>query len=225
MLERFYLNQELISNTSVFLEETEEHHLSKVLRIREGETVELINGKGSCARARVQKLKLFILEVKNCSKEKEILLGIPFMRPSKLEWILEKGTEIGVSSFFLYPADTSTLKTLSNHQIQRFHSILISSIKQSKRLFLPHLEILQNIKEILAKDAVFYFGDVREEAPFLIPKEEKAIFITGPESGFSNTEVFLLEKKARGIRLNPNVLRAETAPIVASCLIALHAHL
>lgn len=220
MNERFFLNQEYIENSVVFLEDAEQHHLSHVLRIRQGEIVELINGKGSLALAKTQKKGLLILEVHQCLPKTEILLGIPFMRPSKLEWILEKGTEIGVSSFFLYPADKSTQKSLSDHQIQRLNNVIISSLKQSKRLYLPHLEIHLRLEEILAKEAICYFGDVRETVPFLIPKNETPLFISGPESGFSDKEVTLLEQKAKGVRINQNILRAESAPIVASSIFA-----
>ena len=220
MSERFFLDQEYKQNAVVFLEDAEQHHLSRVMRIRENEIVELTNGKGSLALARAQKMGLLILEVNQFPSEKEILLGVPFMRPSKLEWILEKGTEIGVSSFFLYPADKSTQKSLSDHQVQRLNNVIVSSLKQSKRLYLPHLEILLSLEELLAKKGICYFGDVRDSAPLLVPREETPLFISGPESGFSDREVALLEQKAKGVRINPNILRAETAPIVASSIFA-----
>ena len=218
MSERFYYPESFQKNEIVHLPDSEKHHLQKVLRIKPNEKVELVDGKGSLATAIVEKEGCRILDILRGLKEKEVLLGIPYMRPSKLEWVLEKTTEIGVTGLFLYRADKSTQKVFSDHQIQRFVNILISGLKQSKRLFLPSLEILTDFNELLSKDADIFFGDVRKTAPPLQLNCDKPLFISGPESGFSEKEISILDKKGTGVCLNQNILRAETAPIVASSL-------
>ena len=221
-MERFYVKTEYSTNTNIELTENEHHHLSRVMRMHVGDEVELVNGLGSKAPARVsridkEKTSLHILSVeKEPPRPTHIFVGIPLMRPSKLEWVIEKGTELGADAFFLYPADHSTQDSLSNHQIDRLRTITISALKQSKRLYLPSLEILPDLQSLLAKDAQIFFGDTRASAKAFAPRKDKTtLFITGPESGFSEKEVQLLDLKAEGVRLNPNVLRAETAPIVA----------
>lgn len=225
-MERFYVRQEYIPNELVYLKENEHHHLSKVLRARVGEEIELVNGEGSLARARIEtiekdKTSVQILTLSHIAlPSTQVFVGIPLMRPSKLEWVIEKGTEIGAGGFFLFPADHSTQDSLSDHQIERLGNITISALKQSKRLHLPHLEILPHLETLLTKEAKVYFGDVRETAPPLgRTLSGNTLFITGPESGFSEEEVILLSKDGKGVRLNPHVLRAETAPIVALSLL------
>lgn len=224
MAERFYLRQELEPHQVLSLKEGEHHHL-KVMRLCIGEEIELVNGTGALALATIltidkEHTTLKILSVKKLEKKsQQIFLGIPFMRPSKLEWILEKGTEIGADAFFLYPAENSKQEFLNNHQIERFGNIIISALKQSKRLFQPHLEILPSLTSLLKKDSPMYFGDTRNDALPISSIEGDILFITGPESGFSNNEIVLLSKRGKGVRLNSNILRAETAPLVALSLL------
>lgn len=225
-MERFYLEALLEKGCAVALKDTEHHHLTKVLRMRVNEEIELVNGKGCLAKAKITTLmkdqtSLEILDVQKFPPPtSQILLGLPFMRPSKLEWVIEKGTEIGADSFLLYPADSSTQESFSSHQIERFRIITISALKQSKRLYLPHLEILPDLNSLLAKEAHLFFGDTEQNAPLLCQKESKTkLFITGPESGFSKQEIETLKRKAEGFRINQNILRAETAPIVALSLL------
>jgi 16S rRNA (uracil1498-N3)-methyltransferase len=225
-LERFYLKGPLAKGLGATLKDTEHHHLTKVLRARVGDQIELVNGEGFLASAKVVNItkEQTLLEISDVdflpAPSSQIILGLPFMRPSKLEWVIEKGTEIGADSFFLYPADYSTQESFSTHQIERFRTITISALKQSKRLYLPHLEILPHLKSLLAKDAVIFFGDTQKNAPMLEEGVHKTtLFVTGPESGFSKQEVDQLKAKATGCRINQNILRAETAPIVALSLL------
>lgn len=222
-MERFYLRQLFQLNQLVYLKDTEHHHL-KVMRTRVGEEIELVNGEGAVAKARVESIEkehttLQILDVKQLGESaQKIFLGIPLMRPSKLEWVIEKGTEIGADAFYLYPADNSTQDSLSDHQIERLGNIMVSALKQSKRLYLPHLEILPHLESLLKKEAQIYFGDTRVDAPPFVKSNGNTLFITGPESGFSKDEVAVLSQHGKGVRLNSNVLRAETAPLVALSL-------
>ncbi|HSX12893.1 MAG TPA: RsmE family RNA methyltransferase [Chlamydiales bacterium] len=224
MAERFYLRQEFKQNEFVHLKGTEHHHV-KVMRLRVGEEVELVNGDGTLAHAKVESIEkehtsFHILNVRRQDPPKRLIyLGIPLMRPSKLEWVIEKGTEIGADAFFLYPADNSTQEILSDHQIDRLSHIMISALKQSKRLYLPHLEILPHLDSLFKKEIPIYFGDTRENAPPIEAISGNVLLITGPESGFSKNEVTLLSQNGRGVRLNANVLRAETAPLVAASLL------
>jgi 16S rRNA (uracil1498-N3)-methyltransferase len=196
------------------------------MRVRVGETVELVNGKGALATAKVHSLekKRAGLTIQESTSQfpslPQILLGIPYLRPSKLEWILEKGTELGADSFLLYPAESSEKRDLSESQLERLQNLLVSAMKQSGRLFLPHLELLSSFSELLQREAKILFGDTRKGAAPFDEVPFPVLFITGPESGFSEEEQTLLEQKGTGVQLNLNILRAETAPIAAISLLA-----
>src|SRR5690242_17279120 len=102
-MERFYLNDPFESS-AVLLSGTEFHHLSHVLRTRIGEEIQLVNGQGTLATARVEQLNkadahLSLLKQEHHSRPvPTLLLGLPILRMNKLEWVIEKGTELGANA-------------------------------------------------------------------------------------------------------------------------------
>lgn len=194
------------------------------MRVRTGEQVELVNGRGVLATAEVmsitkQNAVLKILHrTETPIQPPRHILAIPLMRPSKLEWIIEKGTELGADAFWLYPSEKSDL---SNNQMERLNTIAISAMKQCGRLDLPALQILAHFEDLFKFPYTYLFGDTRQASPSITPTKEPVVFITGPEGGFSKNEIALLETKAKGVRLNKNILRAETAPIAAIAILNL----
>ncbi|MBI3508317.1 MAG: 16S rRNA (uracil(1498)-N(3))-methyltransferase [Chlamydiia bacterium] len=225
-VDRFYLNASL--QGTVTITDTEHHHIH-VLRLAIDETVELINGQGDLAQARIveqtkSKTVLHILTTEHQPPPYPKLgVAIPLMRPSKLEWVLEKGTELGADVFYLYTAEHSEKESLSEHQRERLCAIAVAAMKQSGRLYLPHIEILPNLEAVFRCEAALYFGDVHPQSPWLQLQAEKSpfhLFITGPEKGFSEKEHALLTERAKGRRLSHNILRAETAPIAALALLS-----
>lgn len=221
---RFYVANPLQVDTQVSIEGTEHHHMMHVMRLSIGEEVELINGEGGLAKAAITSLnkKQALLHIHASHKEPsslpQMMLGIPFLRPSKLEWIVEKGTELGVDGFLFYPSDLGEKKLLSTHQLERLHTILLSAIKQSGRLFLPHLEVAANISSLLTKEVSLYYGDTRASAKPLKRASFPLLFITGPEGGFSKEEHAKLETSAQGMQLSEYILRTETAPLAAASI-------
>ena len=220
--ERFYIDADLTGALS--LEGPEFHHLAHVMRTRVGDTVELVNGRGALASAQVTAISkhaatLTILSASvSPVPSPKIILGLPLMRPSKLEFIIEKCTELGADAFWLYPADHSEKDDLSPNQLERLFHIAISAMKQCGRLDLPPIQIFSRLEELLNSDAACLFGDTRPHAK-KITSQKKVVFITGPEKGFSEKELKLLDQKGTGVKLHGNILRAETAPIAAVCFL------
>ena len=216
--ERFYIDAELIGTLE--LEGAELHHLAHVMRIQVKEIVELVNGRGALATAQVtalsrQRATLTVLRaVQTPPPLSSLTLAIPFMRLSKLEWVIEKGTELGAGGFWLYPAAHSEKGGLSPHQLERLSHLAIAAMKQCGRLDLPLLKIILAFEELFKAPSPHLFGDTREGAKPL-SFHETGTLITGPEKGFSERELEILEKRGEAVSLHKNILRAETAPIVA----------
>lgn len=216
-MNRFYLNQDLIPKTDVYLSDEEEKHL-RVLRVREGEAVEIVNGHGVLAKATLLKRgTLSITQIlRNEKRHPLALLAIGMPRRQKVEWIIEKGTELGADSFLLFPCERSE-QELPSHT-ERLHALAVSAMKQSGRLFLPTFQLLSSLNEAVRASPFRLFGDVRTSAPLLIdePLPSAPLFFTGPEGGFTKEEITLLENSpAKGVKLHENILRAETAPLAA----------
>jgi 16S rRNA (uracil1498-N3)-methyltransferase len=222
---RFYLDADFKEKETCLLEEAEHHHLSHVMKLAAGDTVELINGRGVLASAKIVKIdkRKTFLEILSLEKKDpptpSLILAAPMMRASKLEWVLEKGCELGADRFLIFKAMHSEKESLSEHQRDRFHSLLIAACKQSGRLYLPSVEILSGLESVFTHQALFLFGDTRDAASKEIKSNDRIVFISGPERGFSEQELQLLDQKALRIKLSLNILRAETAPIAAMSLL------
>jgi 16S rRNA (uracil1498-N3)-methyltransferase len=228
-MERFYVPHALQINSTVTIDGDEFHHLARVLRLEEDDEIELIDGNGALALGCIETVtkKHALVQILNVDQEvaptTSRVLAVPLMRPSKLELVIEKGTEIGADHFFLYVADGSTQNSLSENQLARLHAITVAATKQSKRLYLPTITQVNTLKQLLesAQYPVF-FGDVEATYQPWKGLAVSSLFITGPEKGFSAKELDLLRKKGQGVRMTPHVLRAETAPIVAISLLVQH---
>ena len=220
--DRFFIAAPL--KNTLTLEGEEFHHLSNVMRIRLGETVEMINGQGELAEAELTSLDKKICQLKiishhTSSKHQQSLILAPALtRPSILEWTLEKATELGATEFWLFPGERSEKKSLSETQLHRLETVVINSLKQCGRLYLPKIILKPALKEWQPPSGSLFFGDISPKAPLLKgPFDKTVVFFIGPEKGFSPAENQLLIEKFRAhpISLHENILRAETAAIAA----------
>jgi 16S rRNA (uracil1498-N3)-methyltransferase len=222
---RFYLNQPFTVGEKVFLEDEEFHHLSRVMRIKEGDLVDLVNGKGGWAKAKTGKVEkrrvcLEILETQSISSSLPpliLLQAIPKL--SHLELVIQKGTELGVTTFYLFASDRSEKKTLSSNQIKRLEQIAIGAMKQCDRFDLPSIILVPSLREISLPEGHRFFGNLTSQTSLPKGAHPYHIFI-GPEKGFSQKDCEQLKElfQAKGVRLHPYTLRAETAAIVALTL-------
>lgn len=241
--ERYYFEGGLLPTNSITLKGDEFHHLIKVMRTRVGEGVEVINGKGVLAKGVLKNVEkqvatLEILEATDKNKpELSIVLAQAIPKLSRLEFILEKGTELGMDEIWLFPSAGSPKSEFSPNQLQRMHHILVAAMKQCGRLFLPKIRFqpeLNHWKQECFRGFQF-FGDLNENAlPFwkilmneffetgnfkekkqYTQKKEIGIFI-GPESGFIDDEIDLLRHQGvLGVNLHDNILRTDTAALTA----------
>jgi len=229
-VDRFYTDQELSLNAIVEISDKEFHHMTRVLRKEVGDPLELVNGLGYLAQCRIDSIakrscSVLIEDIAHFSEPKtEIILAQAFTRPQKLDDIIEKGTEIGVSQFWLFPGKLSEKKALTENQMSRLNHITTSALKQSGRLWLPEIHLKAPLVKWTPPDCPFYFGDVSPEAPklpTLLNPSSRVLFCVGPESGFDQGEIEQLRLLGGcGVSLNANTLRTETAAIVAVGILA-----
>jgi 16S rRNA (uracil1498-N3)-methyltransferase len=229
---RYYLDADFLENEPVSMSGDESHHLIRVLRARPGEKVELVNGRGQLAQATVKEVakhsaELMIGSVVQENPKPPLILAMGLPRMNHLEWVIEKGTELNATAFWLFPGIHSEKETLSDSQSERLKHLAISAMKQCGRLDLPTIELKPPLLKWTPQAGTLLFGDTAEDAPYLWdlplkkPLASPVIVFIGPEKGFDSRErEFLLSTmQAKGIRLHPNILRTETAPLVALSLI------
>ncbi|MBA2728529.1 MAG: 16S rRNA (uracil(1498)-N(3))-methyltransferase [Parachlamydiaceae bacterium] len=233
-VERYFVESVLSKDDEIILEGLEFHHLTNVMRSKVGESVEVVNGNGTLATSsilRIEKKKavLGISELVSDPKPNHqiiLLQGIP--RLNRLDTIVEKGTELGMTELWLFPGERSERKELSESQVSRLKSVSVAAIKQCGRLYLPQIEMKPALAKWQTPTLPIFFGDLSPKAPLLTDvifkiSEPKIIFCTGPESGFSeNEEKLLIDLGATGVKLHSNILRTDTASLTALVLITHH---
>lgn len=231
--ERYFIDESLAKHEKQILRGAEFHHLSRVMRTKVGEHVELVNGRGELASASVEAIAkdqatLSIQEYTTQKMEQQPIIlaqGIP--KPNRLDFILEKGTELGVSEFWLFPAQQSVKKEIYPSQMERMNSLMIAAMKQCGRLFLPKIVIKPKLDEWARWDGTAFFGDTDPQAELFwnvwrgMQVKDRVLFFIGPESGFSENETALLRNRGvKGVKLHSNILRTDTAAMMAAGLVS-----
>ena len=144
---------------------------------------------------------------------------------SNLDWVIEKGTELGAAEFWLFPGMRSEIAELKSTILTRLNHLAIAAMKQSGRLDLPAIHLKPPLLQWKPIEGTLLFGDLTSEAPYLWTLEPidtlPAVLFIGPEKGFDPREEEFLRKtlKAKGVCLYRNIFTAETAPLVALSLI------
>jgi len=206
------------------LNEEESRHACKVLRMKTGDKLHVLNGNGDLFTTEIidshaKKCVLKILGVFHEEKpSKEIHIAVaPTKNMDRIEWFVEKATEIGVTEISWILCKNSERKIIKNERLEK---IAVSAMKQSKRLYLPQINELISLKDFLKKfpkGAVAHCFDGREQTVLKeIFQATNFPILIGPEGDFSLEEVQLIENlDYKGITLGKNRLRTETAALVA----------
>lgn len=223
-INRFFYEGSLEEGNRIDFPHEEAKHITRVLRLSVGDEIEITNGRGVLACAEISHVSKNNASATITSVEKypspfsTLHLWQACIRASKLDLIVEKGTELGVTHFHFYMADISEKEGLSANQKKRLEIIAMSACKQSGRLFLPSLNFDATLDQLESG----FFGDISQEAPsaLSLPRDNTIHFVNGPEGGFSEKEYLFFQKKGlKGISLSDAVLRTETAAIAAAALL------
>lgn len=228
--ERFFIDQPLQSDETVTLEDAEFRHLCHVMRARVGDSVELVNGKNQLAEATLSRFgksdaDLMISSVVEETRHKpQLILAQAIPRFNRLETILEKGTELDATEFWLFPGLLSEKGDFSPNQLKRMEQITIGAMKQCGRLDLPPILLKPPLLEWKPLEGHLLFGDTAPDAPSYSPRDRTSptIFFIGPEKGFSPKETAFLKQvlHAQGVRLHRNILRVDTASLAALSILS-----
>lgn len=230
---------ELFYSTSIIdhhfvLEGEEAHHLLKVLRHSAGDKVMITDGIGTLytteiSDANPKKCTLKIIHSENKEYEKKYSLHIaiaPTKNSDRLEWFLEKATEIGVTEITPLICQHSERRIIKE---ERLNKVLVSAMKQSLKSFLPILNPISKLNNFIqdCRETQRYICTMEAEDLLLkrYKKNENAVILIGPEGDFSKDEINLASKHGFvPVSLGNSRLRTETAGVMACATIAL-AHL
>ena len=233
----FYVDPKNIKNKIFTIENEQFHYLSNVRRFSVGDEINIFDGLGNSYKARIDNIdkksmkgtitssKTFVLPNKKIS----LYTAIP--KGERFDWLIEKASEIGISKIVPVIYIRSVVKELSENKIERYKKISIAASSQSWRADIMSLEqpikFNETVEKISAqKDTLNILPWESEEDKNILSllnenKEIKNINIfIGPEGGFDKTEIDIALKNGfKTVTLGKNILRVETAAIVASSIV------
>ena len=239
-IHRIYCNSVSDQDNVFDLDQPQSTHISKVLRLKLGNEIDVFDGKGSSAICKIVEITRSSIVLERISELKKlnpthpkINAILPIIKKDNLHFMLQKLTEVGVYEFIFYKpdlVDQSIAKKDSEKIMNKCNEVIINACKQCGSNFIPaiyyfsNLELAVNSVKGIAIESYAFDLDAKEHFNLAeIKTGEDVCMITGQESGFSKEEIEILSKKDTKIRLlKNNVLRAETAPIVISSLLQNH---
>lgn len=197
------------------LDEDDHHHLARVLRVRDGDPITISDGHGRWRPARFAASPEPVGDVVEVpAPSSPVAVAFAVVKGGRPELIVQKLTEIGVDRIVGYSAERSVVRwdadRAARHH-ERWLRIVREASMQSRRCRLPAVEPVSVLSD-LAGEA----GARRCEPGAPLLWEAVPLLVIGPEGGFSETERSLLPDRPVG--LGPNVLRTETAAMVAAAL-------
>ena len=213
---------------SNYLDKEEFYHCIKVLRNKKNKTIHLTDGKGNLYESKIlniSKQKCEIELPKKIKSEKQKIISHIVIAPTKsfsrIEWAVEKLTEIGINKISFIYTNNSERREL---KVERLQKKSISAMKQSKSLFKPVIENIISLNNLLEKYEKYenkFVADIKSKKTLnKIKTEGNSIFLIGPEGDFTTEEMKKISINGfTKITLGNKVLRTETAAIMAGYLI------
>ena len=221
-----------ISQPFVTLSNEESEHCVRVMRHREGDVVRVTDGCGHLAEAVIVEAhpKKCLLEIRETITDNILihnglhLAVAPTKNADRMEWLLEKAIEIGISSLTFLQCDHSERTHINLERLQR---LAIAALKQSQTAWLPPLKIMQfadYIQQNTATQAdkfIAWCDENNQQQLVKIPRNyPEMILLIGPEGDFSEKEIALARESGYiEVKLGDRRLRTETAGLYG-CLAA-----
>ena len=203
----------------------EQHH-ARVARMRGGEEVEVFDGRGTIASARISRITRdeVALEVGAPILRREsslsLRLAMALIQLEKFELVLQKATELGVSAILPLLTDRGEVRVdRVKGKSERWEKIVLEAAKQSGRATIPRIEPPASFGSAIRGEGTPILFEAEAEPRPATSASGATLFI-GPEGGWSEDEIRLAVESGAAIeRLGPRRLRAETAAMAALTII------
>lgn len=248
-LQRYFLDKPFSGEKEVILKDDHFHHIARVMRMSaEDEFYVVFQDKKACI-AKItditnEAVMASIVKWEEMNKEMPVHITIASGLPKgdKLEWIIQKGTELGAYEFIPFIADRSIVKwdvKKEQKKHTRWLKIAEEAAEQSHRQHKPNILPPITFKELLhissnyTHKIVAYEENAKQGESTNFPKmlknfkqDDTVLIVFGPEGGISNTEIEQLKNNGFvPCGFGPRILRTETAPLYALSAISYHLEL
>lgn len=226
---RIHTGQALQADSQFDLEPGPSLHLARALRMQEGDPLILFDGRGGeypATISRIQKKRVSVATGAHDSREAEspltVHLGIAVSRGDRMDWVVQKATELGVSAITPLFTERTEVKLNSERaakKIAHWQQIVISACEQCGRNRVPAINAIASVAEWLTAcdgevKLVLHHRALGVSQETVEPSS--ATLLVGPEGGLSEAEIACAESAGfASLALGPRVLRTETAPLAA----------
>lgn len=222
----FYIPSLHADAKEITLPEEESKHACRVLRLKNGDQLQLLDGRGGTYTGEIisdhpkhctVRITEVVLEAKPA---KEIHIAIaPTKNIDRIEWFLEKATEIGMTEVSFITCSNSERKQIKEDRLEK---ILIAAMKQSKRSFLPVMNPLASFKEFVTRHpggAIAHCEDDNKSTLKDVYQQSNFPILIGPEGDFTREEIdFASNHGYSFVSLGTTRLRTETAGVYAAVI-------
>ena len=223
---RLFFPKSVSVNSIDKLDKSQSHYVSKVMRLKENEIFSLFNSSGEW-EVKILNISKNIVEFNVIKKlrqkenSKELWLAFSPIKSNYFNFMIQKATELGVTKFLPIIFDRTIVRKINKDRLEK---VIIEATEQSNRINVPTIEEPQTLKDFLKLDMDLIFTDLNaSNTKISLDKLTKnpLCVIIGPEGDFSEDErrEILNFKRVQPIKINENILRAETAVISAISII------
>ncbi|MFS0561766.1 16S rRNA (uracil(1498)-N(3))-methyltransferase [Terribacillus sp. 179-K 1B1 HS] len=245
-MQRYFVEAAKWQDDRIMLDGQDAHHINRVMRMKPGDEIICVHPGGYAAKCKITELSpdhvtVSVSEKVDVDTEMPVAVTIAHGLPKgdKLEWIVQKGTELGAAGFVPFQAARSVVKWDEKKKDKkriRLEKIAKEAAEQSSRLIIPVVEDVRSFQELLdSSDTYKHKLFAYEEAAKGLKAEplrsifqrispsETVLVVIGPEGGFSEAEADSLQGAGFvPIRLGPRILRTETAPLYMLASLSYH---
>ncbi len=216
-----------ISGNIHILDPQESRHITRVLRLQDGDVIHLTDGKGALYESKIsndheKRCEVTVMDVVNDYGKRDTNIHIaiaPTKNISRFEWFLEKAAELGIDEITPLVCEHSERTVIKP---ERLNKVLVAAMKQSLKAYLPVLNPSVKFKVFMkaspAEQKFIAYVDegITDHLKDVAQKGKDAVVLIGPEGDFSENELKMaIENAYQPISLGKSRLRTETAGIAA----------
>jgi len=232
---RIFIDQPLGEHQQIELSRETSHYLSRVLRLPVDAQLRIFNGQGGEYQARISaaskhamSLAIGEFDTTDNSSPLHIHLGISLSKGERMDFVIQKATELGVTEISLLNSERTEVKLKGDRlekRVEHWRKVSISACEQCGSNRVPVIHPPVNLTQWLDNrdEPIKLIMQPGTNQPFQQSKPAAVALLVGPEGGFSELEVQSANKTGfDSISLGPRILRTETAPLVAISILQHH---
>ena len=228
---RFFISPGQVSGPDITITDEDVRHIATVLRMKTGDQLLLCDGRGTEYTVKISDINKSAIKTNILGQTKRVIryplitLGQGLPKSDKMDWIVQKATELGTASIVALITERTIVKVKDEEKrLVRWRRICREAAMQSNRADIPTVEGIQTFKDYVQT------LHPRPGTLLLLPWEEgtepikgvlrarpevkNIVILIGPEGGFSAAEAALAQDKGfHAVSLGPNILRTETATV------------